>query len=59
MAELIALHRVGESRKPEDERVCYDPYAVRFINPETLAFAAANPEKSSKTSSAILLINNC
>ena len=46
MAELIALHRDGESRKPEGERICYDPYAVHFINPETLAFAAANPEKS-------------
>jgi methyltransferase (TIGR00027 family) len=46
MAELIALHRVAESRKPEGERICYDPYAVHFVNPETLAFAAANPEKS-------------
>jgi methyltransferase (TIGR00027 family) len=46
MAELIALHRVAESRKPEGERICYDPYAVHFINPETLAFAAANPEKT-------------
>lgn len=46
MAELITLHRVAESRKPEGERVCYDPYAVHFVNPETLAFAAANPEKA-------------
>jgi methyltransferase (TIGR00027 family) len=46
MAELIALHRVAESRKPESERICYDPYAVHFVNPETLAFAAANPEKT-------------
>lgn len=50
MAELIALHRVAESRKPEDERICYDPYAVYFVNPETLAFAASNPEKSKEMS---------
>jgi methyltransferase (TIGR00027 family) len=46
MAELIALQRVAESRKPEGERICYDPYAVHFVNPETLAFAVANPEKA-------------
>lgn len=46
MAELIALHRVAESRKPEGERICYDPYAVHFVDPETLAFAASNPDKT-------------
>jgi methyltransferase (TIGR00027 family) len=46
MAELIALHRFGESRKPEGERICYDPYAVHFVNPETLALAASDPEKT-------------
>ncbi|WP_342636691.1 class I SAM-dependent methyltransferase [Methanosarcina acetivorans] len=45
MAERIALIRAGESRKPEDERICYDPYAIRFISPEILEFAARNPEK--------------
>ena len=50
MAELIALHRVGESRKPEGERICYDPYAVYFVDPETLAFAASNPEKTKEMS---------
>lgn len=45
MAEMIALHRVAESAKPEGERICYDPYAVHFVDPEVLAFAAANPEK--------------
>ncbi len=30
MAELIALHRVAESKKSEGERICYDPYAVYF-----------------------------
>jgi methyltransferase (TIGR00027 family) len=50
MAELIALHRVAESRKPEGERICYDPYAVYFVDPETLAFAASNPEKTKEMS---------
>lgn len=36
MAEGMALHRVIESSKPEDERICYDPYAIHFISPETL-----------------------
>jgi methyltransferase (TIGR00027 family) len=45
MAERIALIRVGESKKPESERICYDPYAIRFIRPEILEFAARNPEK--------------
>jgi len=36
MAEGIALHRVVESAKPEGERICYDPYAIRFIRPEFL-----------------------
>jgi methyltransferase (TIGR00027 family) len=50
MAELIALHRFAESRKPEGERVCYDPYSVYFVDPETLAFAASNPEKTKEMS---------
>lgn len=50
MAELIALHRVAESRKPEGERICYDPYAVHFVDPEVLAFAASNPEKTKEMS---------
>lgn len=50
MAEMIALHRVAESKKPEGERICYDPYAVCFVNPETLAFAASNPEKTKEMS---------
>lgn len=44
-AETIAMVRVAESRKPEDERICYDPYAIRFISKEVLEFAANNPEK--------------
>lgn len=36
MAEGMALHRVVESSKPENERICYDPYAIHFISQETL-----------------------
>ena len=46
MAELIALHRVAESALPESQRICYDPYAVHFVDPETLEFARKNPEKT-------------
>jgi len=44
-AETIAMVRVGESRRPEDERICYDPYAIRFISQKVLEFATNNPEK--------------
>jgi methyltransferase (TIGR00027 family) len=46
MAELIALHRVAESALPEGQRICYDPYAVHFVDPEILEFARKNPEKT-------------
>jgi methyltransferase (TIGR00027 family) len=36
MAEGIALHRFMESARPKGERICYDPYAVRFISPEAM-----------------------
>lgn len=35
-AVLVAAHRFDESQKPEDERICYDPYAVHFVTPEVL-----------------------
>ena len=44
-AETIAVVRMSESRKSEDERICYDPHAIRFISPAVLDFAAHNPEK--------------
>jgi len=44
-AETIAMVRVAESKKPEDERICYDQYAIRFISREVLEFAANNPDK--------------
>jgi methyltransferase (TIGR00027 family) len=45
MDENVALIRAYESRKPEDERICYDPYAIRFISPETLALMTRYPEQ--------------
>lgn len=44
-AETIAVVRMTESKKPENERICYDPYAVHFVSQEVLDFAANNPEK--------------
>lgn len=41
MAEEVTMHRVAESLKPENERICYDPLAKYFISPQTL-------EKSNK-----------
>lgn len=35
-AELVASHRAAESFKPVNERICYDPYAIHFLSPETL-----------------------
>lgn len=44
-AEEVALIRIMESKKPEDERICYDPLAIHFISPETLKLIQ-NPEKA-------------
>ena len=46
MAEGIAMHRTAESMLPEDERIFSDPYAIHFINPEILKFAAEHPEEA-------------
>jgi len=35
-AAIVAGHRFDESQKPEDERICYDPYAIYFVTPEVL-----------------------
>lgn len=40
-AEEIAFHRVIESAKAEEERICYDAYAIHFIGPELLKFSEA------------------
>jgi methyltransferase (TIGR00027 family) len=44
-AETIAMVRMTESKKPEDERICYDPYAISFISQDVLDFASKNPEE--------------
>ncbi|MGB9980032.1 SAM-dependent methyltransferase [Methanobacterium sp.] len=43
-AEDATLIRMGESRKPEGERICYDPLAIHFISQETLELLQKNPE---------------
>ncbi|MDY9923867.1 class I SAM-dependent methyltransferase [Methanobacterium sp.] len=46
MAESIAMQRFAESSKDEDERICYDPYAIHFINPEIVEFGIKHPEEA-------------
>lgn len=46
MAEGIAMQRFGESNKPEDERICYDPYAIHFISPEIIEFGMKHPDEA-------------
>lgn len=46
MAEVMAMRRFSESRRPEGERICYDPYAVHFINPAILRAAAEHPDEA-------------
>jgi len=46
MAGIMAMRRFSELRHPEDERICYDPYAVRFISPEMLRAAAGHPKEA-------------
>ena len=48
MAEGMAMQRFGESAKPEDERICYDPYAVHFISPEIIKFGMKRPKEAKK-----------
>jgi methyltransferase (TIGR00027 family) len=44
-AETLAMVRMSESKRPEDERICYDPFAIRFISRAVLEFAVGHPEK--------------
>jgi methyltransferase (TIGR00027 family) len=46
MAEEVTMHRVYESSKPEDERICYDPLAKYFISQETVEYAIKHPEEA-------------
>nr|WP_319537682.1 class I SAM-dependent methyltransferase [uncultured Methanospirillum sp.] len=48
MAEGMAMHRLSETMLPEDVRIFSDPYAVHFINPEILKFAAEHPREAEK-----------
>ncbi|WP_424353767.1 SAM-dependent methyltransferase [Methanobacterium sp. MBAC-LM] len=45
MAEVVALIRAEESKKPADKRICYDPYAIYFTSPEMREFMTGHPEK--------------
>ena len=33
-AEQVTAIRAGESMRPEEDRICYDPYAIHFLGPE-------------------------
>lgn len=46
MAGGMAIHRAHESMKPENERICYDPYAYRFVDPAIIRFEAEHPEEA-------------
>lgn len=46
MAEGIAMQRFAESSKGENERICYDPYAIHFIRPEIIEFGKKHPEEA-------------
>jgi len=39
------LNRFVESQKPAGERICYDPYAVYFIDRKLLDWVIRNPDK--------------
>lgn len=53
MAEVMAMRRFSESKRPEGERICYDPYAVRFINPAILRSAAEYPDEAKAKSEQV------
>jgi methyltransferase (TIGR00027 family) len=48
-AENVAFVRALESLKPEDERICYDPYAIRFVSPQYVKFMNMAVRDPSKT----------
>jgi len=48
-AENIAFVRALESLKPEGERICYDPFAVRFLSQQYLTFLEMATRDPSKT----------
>jgi methyltransferase (TIGR00027 family) len=42
----VLLNRFTESRKPENERICYDPYAVHFVSRDILDLADRKPDEA-------------
>ena len=46
MAEVIAILRMAEMRRPEDERLFSDPLAVHFVDPARLAWMQNRPEEA-------------
>ena len=44
-ADFAVWGRVRESRRPEDERICYDPLAIRFTSREMLDFIINHPDE--------------
>jgi methyltransferase (TIGR00027 family) len=46
MAEGMAMHRYAESLKSEEERICYDPYAVHFISPKIIEYGIKHPDEA-------------
>jgi len=56
LAEEVAFHRVIESFRPECDRICNDPYAIRFLGNDLkkyLEFCAGNPEEARKRAEQI------
>lgn len=43
MAGKVALVRACESMRPENERICYDSYAIRFLDPTVQQKLAQDP----------------
>ncbi|MGB7993082.1 SAM-dependent methyltransferase [Methanoregula sp.] len=43
-AEGVAAFRALESMLPEQDRICYDPYAIRFTSPARLASVVAHAD---------------
>lgn len=52
-AESIANVRAYESSKIEDERICYDPLAIHFINPKMWEVLVEHPEMAVDTEEGI------
>jgi methyltransferase (TIGR00027 family) len=46
MAEGIAMQRFAESSKSVEDRICYDPYAIHFINPKIIEFSIKHPKEA-------------